>query len=115
MHGFETSSYLEILMKRLIAICATVTVLSIGITITIALVVGGMLGRPIQMKIGNPPADLNAQPIAFQSDSGSNVHGWWCPTGNSRGSVLLLPGKGVIDWQWSSERDFCAAPVTLRC
>jgi len=30
--------------------------------------------------------------VTFASDSGANVHGWWCPTQNGRGAVLLLPG-----------------------
>lgn len=46
----------------------------------------------VQTRIGNPPADLNAQPVAFASGSGANVHGWWCPIQDSRGAVLLLPG-----------------------
>jgi fermentation-respiration switch protein FrsA (DUF1100 family) len=44
------------------------------------------------MRIGNPPADLNAEPVTFESDSGATVHGWWCPTQNANGAVLLLPG-----------------------
>jgi alpha-beta hydrolase superfamily lysophospholipase len=51
-----------------------------------------MLAHPIQTRIGNPPADLNAQPVTFASDSGANVHAWWCPIENGRGAVLLLPG-----------------------
>jgi len=51
-----------------------------------------MLGHPVQVRIGDPPADLNAEPINFESDSGANVHGWWCAVKNSRGAVLLLPG-----------------------
>jgi fermentation-respiration switch protein FrsA (DUF1100 family) len=43
------------------------------------------------VRIGDPPADLNAEPVNFESDSGANVHGWWCPVRNSRGAVLLLP------------------------
>jgi alpha-beta hydrolase superfamily lysophospholipase len=56
------------------------------------LVVGWLLAHPVQARIANPPADLNAQPITFPSDSGANVHGWWCPMSNGRGAVLLLPG-----------------------
>lgn len=54
--------------------------------------VGWWLERPVQTQIGNPAADLNAEPITFASDSGTTVHGWWCPIQNSRGTVLLLPG-----------------------
>jgi fermentation-respiration switch protein FrsA (DUF1100 family) len=75
-------------MKRLVAICATL----LFVTVVGATSVGWMLGRPVQVRIGDPPADLNAEPVNFESDSGANVHGWWCPVRNSRGAVLLLPG-----------------------
>jgi fermentation-respiration switch protein FrsA (DUF1100 family) len=75
-------------MKRLVAICATL----LFVTVVGATSVGWMLGRPVQVRIGDPPADLNAEPVNFESDSGGNVHGWWCPVRNSRGAVLLLPG-----------------------
>jgi len=54
--------------------------------------VGWSLAHPVQTRIGNAPADLNAQPITFASDSGANVHGWWVPTEDDQGAVLLLPG-----------------------
>ena len=57
-----------------------------------ALSVGWLLGHPVPARIGSPPTDLNAQSITFQSDSGANVHGWWCAVENDRGVVLLLPG-----------------------
>ncbi len=57
-----------------------------------AIFVGWMLGHPVQTQIENPPVDLSAQLIAFRSDSGANVQGWWCPLPSSRGVVLLLPG-----------------------
>jgi uncharacterized protein len=53
---------------------------------------GWLLAHPVQTRIGNPPADLGARPIEFKSDSGADVHGWWCPAKNSRGAALLLPG-----------------------
>src|SRR5436190_1956494 len=56
------------------------------------LAVGWSLAHPVQTRIGNAPADLNAQPITFASDSGANVHGWWVPTEDDQGAVLLLPG-----------------------
>src|SRR5438874_10658071 len=75
-------------MKRFAIICGTLIVVAIIGTIS----VGWLLAHPVQTRIGNPPADLNAQSVTFASDSGANVHGWWCPTQNSRGAVLLLPG-----------------------
>src|SRR5438874_12797947 len=75
-------------MKRLVAICAGL----IGIAVLCALSMGWLLAHPVQTRIGSPPADLNAQVVTFPSDSGANVHGWWCPLQNRRGVVLLLPG-----------------------
>src|SRR6266513_2154620 len=76
------------LMKRVIAACAIL----ILITVICAISVGWLLAHPVQTRIGNPPADLNAEPVTFASDSGANIHGWWCPIQNGRGTVLLLPG-----------------------
>jgi alpha-beta hydrolase superfamily lysophospholipase len=71
-------------------------VLACGIAILVAVVsifsVGWILARPVQRRIGEPPADLNAQSVTFQSESGAIVHGWWCPVEDSLGAVLLLPG-----------------------
>jgi pimeloyl-ACP methyl ester carboxylesterase len=75
-------------MKRLLVIFAAL----IAAVVTCVLVVGWLLAHPVQTRIRNPAADLNAQSVTFPSDSGANVHGWWCPIHNSRGAVLLLPG-----------------------
>jgi fermentation-respiration switch protein FrsA (DUF1100 family) len=75
-------------MKRLVASCATL----LFVTVVGAISLGWMLGRPVQVRIGDPPGDMSAQSVNFESGSGANVHGWWCPLRNSRGVVLLLPG-----------------------
>jgi len=62
------------------------------VTIVCAISVGWLLARPVQTRIGNPPADLNAEHVTFGSDSGATVHGWWCPVQDAKGVVLLLPG-----------------------
>ena len=62
------------------------------VTIAFAISVGWLLAHPVQTRIGNPPAELNAEPVTFASDSGATVHGWWCPIQNAKGTVLLLPG-----------------------
>jgi uncharacterized protein len=56
------------------------------------LAAGWALAAPAQVSVGEAPGDLNAEPIEFPSDSGASVHGWWCPTENAPGAVLLLPG-----------------------
>jgi uncharacterized protein len=89
MYRFETGGQPKMtIMKRLAAICATL----IFVPIVCAIFAGWMLGHPVQARIGSPPADLSAQLITFESDSGANVHGWWCRVQNDRGAVLLLPG-----------------------
>ena len=75
-------------MKRVVAACGIL----ILVTIICAISVGWLLSHPVQTAIGNPPADLNAEPVTFASDSGATVHGWWCPIQNANGAVLLLPG-----------------------
>lgn len=75
-------------MKRFFLICTTAVVVATACVIS----AGWLLVHPVQTRIGNPPADLDGQAVVFASDSGANVHGWWCPTQNGRGSVLLLPG-----------------------
>jgi len=75
-------------MKRLLVAFAPVGVAGI----ICVFCVGWLLAHSVQTRIGNPPANLNAQAVAFASDSGANVHGWWCPIQNDRGIVLLLPG-----------------------
>ena len=76
-------------MRRLLVAFAAVG----AIGIICVLCVGWLLARSVQMRLGSPPADLNAQAVAFASGSGANVvHGWWCPIQNDRGIVLLLPG-----------------------
>lgn len=75
-------------LRQLLIIVAT----SVGAFFICVFFVGWLLAHPVQTRIGNPPADLNAQVVTFESDSGPNIHGWWCPIQNSRGAVLLLPG-----------------------
>jgi pimeloyl-ACP methyl ester carboxylesterase len=75
-------------MKRVLAACAILILIAITCTTS----VGWLLAHPVQTAIGNPPADLNAEPVTFASDSGAIVHGWWCPIQNANGAVLLLPG-----------------------
>jgi len=64
--------------------------LMIGIAVPFA--IGWALAAPVQISVGKAPSDLGAETVEFKSDSGAIVKGWWCPTVNSRGVVLLLPG-----------------------
>lgn len=53
---------------------------------------GWLLVKPARTDLATAPHDLNAEEIQFASESGAEVHGWWCPVPGSRTSVLLLPG-----------------------
>src|SRR5438874_3349095 len=74
--------------KRLFALAAIL--LMIGIAVPFA--IGWVLAAPVQISVGKAPSDLGAETVEFKGDSGAIVKGWWCPTVNSRGVVLLLPG-----------------------
>jgi pimeloyl-ACP methyl ester carboxylesterase len=75
-------------MRRLL-----ITLVTLGATAVVCVLFSGwLLAHPVQTRIGNAPVDLNAERVTFPSDSGANVHGWWCPIQNGRGAVLLLPG-----------------------
>ena len=53
---------------------------------------GWLLAKPAQSDVGSAPDDLRAEAVHFPSESGAEVHGWWCPVPGARLSVLLLPG-----------------------
>jgi len=54
--------------------------------------VGWALSRPVQTTIGAAPSSLEAEALAFSSQSGSTIHGWLSRAPARRGAVLLLPG-----------------------
>lgn len=76
------------MIKRL-----AVALVLVGVAIVLAfVVVGWALARPVQANIGPPPEALHAEPVTFPSESGTIVHGWWCPVRDSNVAALLLPG-----------------------
>lgn len=54
--------------------------------------VGWALSRPVQTTIGGAPRGLEAEDVAFSSQSGSTIHGWLSQASGRRGTILLLPG-----------------------
>ena len=77
-------------MNRKLLFALAAILLMIGIAVPFA--IGWVLAAPVQISVGKAPSDLGAETVEFESDSGAIVKGWWCPTVNSRGVVLLLPG-----------------------
>ncbi len=57
-----------------------------------AWIAGGLLTAPAAETIGVPPADLNARPVQFASQSGSTIHGWFIPGQKGAGAVVLMHG-----------------------
>jgi alpha-beta hydrolase superfamily lysophospholipase len=55
-------------------------------------VAGWALARPVMAVVGPPPASLDAELVAFSSESGSMIHGWFSSAPAARASLLLLPG-----------------------
>lgn len=53
---------------------------------------GWVLSRPVPAHIGPAPVSLDAEPVAFASESGSTIHGWLSRAPSARGAMLLLPG-----------------------
>ena len=54
---------------------------------------GSTLSRPCPARIRPAPADLRVERVAFQSESGSMIHGWLSRSAiEGGGAVLLLPG-----------------------
>jgi fermentation-respiration switch protein FrsA (DUF1100 family) len=70
--------------------------LGLGATLLVGVIglygLGWTLSRPVLAQIGEPPAVLNAEAVAFSSQSGSTIHGWLSRAPDARGSILLLPG-----------------------
>lgn len=54
--------------------------------------VGDRLSAPMSRAVGDPPADLGARAVQFQSASGALVRGWLAPGIAGHGAILLLHG-----------------------
>jgi alpha-beta hydrolase superfamily lysophospholipase len=69
-------------------VCAAALVGAVGVLSGL----GWTLSRPVPARVGPPPASLDAEAVAFPSQSGSVIHGWLSRSPAARASVLLLPG-----------------------
>jgi len=69
-------------------VCAAALVGAVGVLYGL----GWTLSRPVPARVGPPPASLDAEAVAFPSQSGSVIHGWLSRSPAARASVLLLPG-----------------------
>lgn len=63
----------------------------------VAVVLGGwcvtlLLTRPNHRAMGEAPPDLHARPVAFRSESGVELRGWYVPGRPGEGAVVLMHG-----------------------
>ena len=57
-----------------------------------ALALGEVMTRPAPCAAGEPPPELQAVPVCFDTSTGGSVSGWFAPGRTGRGAVLLLHG-----------------------
>lgn len=76
------------LSRRLLA--SFVVILCVGLTLS--WIVAGRLVAPSPRLVGEPPTQLNAETITLASQSGSQIAGWYVPSREDRGVVVLLHG-----------------------
>jgi fermentation-respiration switch protein FrsA (DUF1100 family) len=57
-----------------------------------AYLVGTLASAPARVSVGTPPADLPTEAVAFASESGSRLSGWFIPGQAHAGAVLLMHG-----------------------
>lgn len=53
---------------------------------------GSVLTAPAYRSVGDPPAELAAREVQFQSQSGATIHGWFVPGNKGAGAVILMHG-----------------------
>lgn len=51
-----------------------------------------MLSSPVNQTIGEPPSDISADIIEFQSSSGATIHGWFLQGKENAGAIVLMHG-----------------------
>ena len=56
------------------------------------LVAGSVLTAPAPRPVGDPPAELAARKVQFQSQSGATIHGWFVPGKKGAGAIILMHG-----------------------
>lgn len=62
------------------------------IFIVVVLGAGDVLSAPAQIKIGPPPANLNAQTVSMRDSQHRKIAGWYVPGKPGKGSILLIHG-----------------------
>jgi pimeloyl-ACP methyl ester carboxylesterase len=82
-------------MRRLRGLLLVAGVFALALLIVLPIVAGQLLIAPRPRQIGPPSAGLGAEPVAFESDSGSRIRGWLLPGQDpQKATVVLAHGKG---------------------
>lgn len=55
-------------------------------------IIGGSFTSPVNQRIGEPPPDISAQIVQFQSSSGAMIHGWFLQGKENAGAIILMHG-----------------------
>ena len=55
-------------------------------------IAGSILTAPAHRAVGDPPAELAARKVQFQSQSGATIHGWFVPGKKGAGAIILMHG-----------------------
>ena len=74
--------------KRLVFSVLTLLIILLGCFWIAGTVLTGSVNQPI----GDPPVDLAARPVQFQSQSGALIHGWFIPGTKGAGAIILMHG-----------------------
>src|ERR1700754_401047 len=53
---------------------------------------GAVLVAPVHHSVGDPPGELSARKVQFDSRSGATIHGWFIPGKKNAGAIILMHG-----------------------
>ncbi|HEX4631153.1 MAG TPA: alpha/beta fold hydrolase [Chthoniobacterales bacterium] len=75
-------------VKRLAIAAALVPV----VFVVVAWIAGTLLVAPFRRDVGSLPPDLKGEVVEFQSESGSQIHGWFLPGREGHGVIVIMHG-----------------------
>lgn len=76
-------------MKRKLFILSFALLLVVLIGVWTA---GSVLVAPVHHSVGDPPGELGARKVQFDSRSGATIHGWFIPGKKNAGAIILMHG-----------------------
>ena len=73
-------------------VLALIALLVLALSLIVLWFVGHQLIRPEQHPVGQPPPELQVEPVTLATQVGGRVAGWFCAGRPGMGAVLLLHG-----------------------